>query len=237
MDSRRGSREVEEVMVVTKVMSHARLVKSVGGTSSNRGGTTRRQTNLSSSSSSSSSSSFVEENKKEKCDARAFRRSLNKTGRYVRKPTHDKDSKDLMDEHGVGYSSTGIVALMRDNGYTHQIGDVTIKLAESYGFCWGVERAVQMAYEARRAYPGKQLHITNEIIHNPSVNKRLEQMGVKFIEDRGENLGKDFSEVEEGDVCILLAFGASVHEMKILNDKRVQIVDTTCPYVSKVWNS
>lgn len=175
--------------------------------------------------------------KKEKFDARAFRRSLNKTGRYVRKPTHDKDSKDLMDEHGVGYSSTGIVALMRDNGYTHQIGDVTIKLAESYGFCWGVERAVQMAYEARRAYPGKQLHITNEIIHNPSVNKRLEQMGVKFIEDRGENLGKDFSEVEEGDVCILPAFGASVHEMKILNDKRVQIVDTTCPYVSKVWNS
>merc|ERR1712176_16244 len=238
MDSRRGSREVEEVMVVTKVMSHARLVKSVGGTSSNRGGTTRRQTNLSSSSSSSSSSSFVEENKKEKFDARAFRRSLNKTGRYVRKPTHDKDSKNLMDEHGVGYSSSGIVARMGDSGeFKCQIGDVTIKLAEPYGFCWGVERAVQMAYEARRAYPGKQLHITNEIIHNPSVNKRLEQMGVKFIEDRGENLGKDFSEVEEGDVCILPAFGASVHEMKILNDKRVQIVDTTCPYVSKVWNS
>lgn len=49
-------------------------------------------------------------------------------------------------------------------------GDVTIKLAEAYGYCWGVERAVQMAYEARRAYPGQRLHITNEIIHNPSVN-------------------------------------------------------------------
>merc|ERR1739848_704444 len=128
--------------------------------------------------------------------------------------------------------------MMRDSGFQAEVSpELTFKLAESYGFCWGVERAVQMAYEARRAYPDRQLHITNEIIHNPSVNKRLEQMGVKFIEDRGEDLGKDFSEVEEGDVCILPAFGASVHEMKILNDKRVQIVDTTCPYVSKVWNS
>ena len=177
--------------------------------------------------------------KKEKFDARAFRRSLNKTGRYVRKPTHDVESKNLMDEHGVGYSADGLVAQMRDNGFVAELGtNLTIKLAESYGFCWGVERAVQMAYEARRAYPGRQLHITNEIIHNPSVNKRLEEMNVKFIEDRGaENGGKDFSAVEEGDVCILPAFGASVHEMKILNDKRVQIVDTTCPYVSKVWNS
>lgn len=49
-------------------------------------------------------------------------------------------------------------------------GDITIRLAEAYGYCWGVERAVQMAYEARKAYPGQKLHITNEIIHNPSVN-------------------------------------------------------------------
>uniref|UniRef100_A0A7S3C8K7 4-hydroxy-3-methylbut-2-enyl diphosphate reductase n=1 Tax=Chloropicon roscoffensis TaxID=1461544 RepID=A0A7S3C8K7_9CHLO len=184
-------------------------------------------------------SSVVDEEEEGKFDARAFRRSLNKTGRYVRKPTHDEESKKRMDEHGVGYSTSGLVAMMRDNGLSADLSEnLTFTLAESYGFCWGVERAVQMAYEARRAYPGKQLHITNEIIHNPSVNKRLLEMGVKFIEDRGEeNGGKDFSEVEEGDVAILPAFGASVHEMKILNDKRVQIVDTTCPYVSKVWNS
>lgn len=182
---------------------------------------------------------MVDEEEEGKFDARAFRRSLNKTGRYVRKPTHDEESKKRMDEHGVGYSTSGLVAMMRDNGLSADLSEnLTFKLAESYGFCWGVERAVQMAYEARRAYPGKQLHITNEIIHNPSVNKRLLEMGVKFIEDRGaENGGKDFSEVGEGDVAILPAFGASVHEMKILNDKRVQIVDTTCPYVSKVWNS
>lgn len=59
------------------------------------------------------------------------------------------------------------LAQMRETGYFWRQGDVSVKLAEAYGFCWGVERAVQMAYEARRAYPGQRLHITNEIIHNP----------------------------------------------------------------------
>lgn len=100
-------------------------------------------------------------------DARGFRRSLNTTGRYTRKPSNDPDSLQLMEEHGVGYSTTGLVAQMRETGYVWKQGDVTVKLAEAYGFCWGVERAVQMAYEARKAYPGQRLHITNEIIHNP----------------------------------------------------------------------
>lgn len=59
---------------------------------------------------------------------------------------------------------------MRESGNTWQQGDLKVVLAEAYGFCWGVERAVQMAYEARQAYPDRKLHITNEIIHNPSVN-------------------------------------------------------------------
>jgi 4-hydroxy-3-methylbut-2-enyl diphosphate reductase len=100
-------------------------------------------------------------------DARAFRRSLNATGRYTRKPSNDPESLNLMEEHGVGYSTTGLVAQIRETGYAWKQGDVNVKLAEAYGFCWGVERAVQMAYEARKAYPGQRLHITNEIIHNP----------------------------------------------------------------------
>lgn len=75
-----------------------------------------------------------------------------------------------MDEHGVGYSKYGLVARMRMSNSEFELGDVRVKLANAYGFCWGVERAVQMAYEARRAYPGKQIHVINEIIHNPSVN-------------------------------------------------------------------
>jgi 4-hydroxy-3-methylbut-2-en-1-yl diphosphate reductase len=64
-----------------------------------------------------------------------------------------------------------IVMQMRASGHSFELGDVSVQLAEAYGFCWGVERAVQMAYEARQAFPDRQLHITNEIIHNPGVNE------------------------------------------------------------------
>ena len=112
---------------------------------------------------------------------------------------------------------------------------MTIYLAEAFGFCWGVERAVAMAYETRQHFPQENIWITNEIIHNPSVNQRLREMNVQFlpvVEDK-----KDFSTVDQGDVVILPAFGASVSEMQILNDRGCTIVDTTCPWVSKVWNS
>jgi len=94
---------------------------------------------------------------------------------------------------------------------------------------------VQMAYEARKQYPTEKLWITNEIIHNPTVNKRLADMGVEFIEETED--GKDFSGVQGGEFVILPAFGASVFEMKLLSEKGVSIVDTTCPWVSKVWNA
>jgi len=140
----------------------------------------------------------------------------------------------MMEEHGVGYSKYGLVARMRTMGNEFQYGDIRVKLAEAYGFCWGVERAVQMAYEARRAYPGKDIHVVNEIIHNPSVNGRLREMGFNIILE--EN-GKDFSAVKPGDVIVLPAFGATLQEMKYLNDMGCQLVDTTCPWVSKVWNA
>jgi 4-hydroxy-3-methylbut-2-enyl diphosphate reductase len=92
-----------------------------------------------------------------------------------------------------------------------------------------------MAYEARKQFPTERIWITNEIIHNPSVNDHLRQMGVLFIEvNHGQ---KDFSVVKRGDVVILPAFGASVQEMQLLNDRGCIIVDTTCPWVAKVWNS
>lgn len=114
-------------------------------------------------------------------------------------------------------------------------GNVTVKLAESYGFCWGVERAVQIAYEARKQFPTERIWITNEIIHNPTVNKRLEDMDVKNIPlEEGK---KNFDVVDKDDVVVLPAFGAAVDEMLVLSDKNVQIVDTTCPWVTKVWNT
>jgi 4-hydroxy-3-methylbut-2-enyl diphosphate reductase len=98
-----------------------------------------------------------------------------------------------------------------------------------------VERAVAIAYETRQHFPSERIWITNEIIHNPSVNQHLRDMEVGFISvEKGL---KDFSVVDSGDVVILPAFGASVQEMQLLNDKGCKIVDTTCPWVSKVWNT
>jgi 4-hydroxy-3-methylbut-2-enyl diphosphate reductase len=174
--------------------------------------------------------------KDEPFDARAFRRELSKSPKYNRSFKKDEESAEAMENAGIGMlSKGGLVAQMRAEGFQHVKGDVTLKLADAYGFCWGVERAVQMAYEARKQFPEEQIHITNEIIHNPTVNKRLADMGVKFIEETPE--GKDFSDVKEGEVVILPAFGASVFEMKMLAEKGVSIVDTTCPWVSKVWNA
>ncbi|XP_050259592.1 4-hydroxy-3-methylbut-2-enyl diphosphate reductase, chloroplastic-like isoform X2 [Quercus robur] len=128
-----------------------------------------------------------------------------------------------------------IIKTLKENGYEYKWGNVTVKLVEAYGFCWAVERAVQIAYEARKQFPDERIWVTNEIIHNPTVNKRLEEMEVQNIPlEEGK---KQFEVVDKGDVVILPAFGAAVDEMLTLSDKNVQIVDTTCPWVSKVWNT
>lgn len=165
-------------------------------------------------------------------DTKTFKRTLQKSENYHRKGFgHEKEvAGELQSEY-----QSNLIQEIRNNNYILQKGDVTIRLAEAFGFCWGVERAVAMAYETRKHFPSENLWITNEIIHNPSVNQRLRDMKVKFIEVNNNN--KDFSQVGTGDVVILPAFGASVQEMEILNEKGCKIVDTTCPWVSKVWNT
>lgn len=71
-----------------------------------------------------------------------------------------------------------VIKTLRENNNEYTWGEVTVKLAEAYGFCWGVERAVQIAYEARKQFPEERIWITNEVIHNPTVNKvRIPQFG------------------------------------------------------------
>lgn len=165
-------------------------------------------------------------------DTKAFKRSLNQSENYHRKGFGHED--DVAGQMQSEYQSA-LIQEIRDNHYRLKQGDVTIRLAEAFGFCWGVERAVAMAYETRQHFPTEQIWITNEIIHNPSVNQRLREMSVQFVPvERGN---KDFSGIGAGDVVILPAFGASVQEMQFLNDKGCTIVDTTCPWVSKVWNT
>jgi 4-hydroxy-3-methylbut-2-en-1-yl diphosphate reductase len=167
-----------------------------------------------------------------KMDTKAFKRSLQQSENYHRRGFgHEAEVAGTMDTE---YQSD-LIQTIRDRNYRLQQGEVTIRLAEAFGFCWGVERAVAMAYEARQHFPTEKIWITNEIIHNPSVNQRLREMNVGFIAVIDDQ--KDFSAVGAGDVVILPAFGASVQEMQLLNNKGCAIVDTTCPWVSKVWNS
>jgi 4-hydroxy-3-methylbut-2-enyl diphosphate reductase len=165
-------------------------------------------------------------------DTKAFKRSLHSSENYHRKGFgHEAEvATQLQSEY-----QSNLIQEIRNNNYRLQRGEVTILLAEAFGFCWGVERAVAMAYEARQHFPTERIWMTNEIIHNPSVNQRLQEMEVGFIPVQGGK--KDFSVVDGGDVVILPAFGASVQEMQLLNDKNCKIVDTTCPWVSKVWNT
>ncbi|CAN1173044.1 4-hydroxy-3-methylbut-2-enyl diphosphate reductase, chloroplastic [Linum perenne] len=166
-------------------------------------------------------------------DSKVFRHNLTRSKNYNRRGFgHKEETLELMNQE---YTSSDIIKTLKENGNEFTWGDVTVKLAESYGFCWGVERAVQIAYEARKQFPDEKIWLTNEIIHNPTVNKRLEDMQVEEIPiEEGK---KQFEVVNNGDVVILPAFGAAVDEMLTLSDKNVQIVDTTCPWVSKVWNT
>jgi 4-hydroxy-3-methylbut-2-enyl diphosphate reductase len=165
-------------------------------------------------------------------DTRAFKRSLHHSERYNRRGFGL--GEEVAGSLQTAYQSD-LVASLRTNGYELRRGRLTVRLAEAFGFCWGVERAVAMAYETRRHYPSERIWITNEIIHNPSVNDHLRAMNVEFIPVDGGV--KDFSEVAGGDVVILPAFGATVQEMQLLNERGCHIVDTTCPWVSKVWNT
>jgi len=169
----------------------------------------------------------------EALDTKAFKRALNHAENYYRNQGFGQ--KEAVEGRMRDEYESNLVKKLRANNNQLIEGDVTIHLAESFGFCWGVERAVAMAYEARQHFPEQRLWITNEIIHNPEVNAQLKAMDVHFVElVDGE---KDFAGVGEGDVVILPAFGASVQEMKLLHDKGCTIVDTTCPWVSKVWNT
>ncbi|KAL6546053.1 hypothetical protein OROGR_009927 [Orobanche gracilis] len=165
-------------------------------------------------------------------DAKVFRHNLTRSKNYNRKGFgHKEETLEQMSEQ---YTSD-IIKTLKENGYEYTWGNVTVKLAESYGFCWGVERAVQIAYEARKQFPTEKIWITNEIIHNPTVNQRIEEMEVKNIPVVDGK--KQFDVVDKGDVVVLPAFGAAVDEMLVLSEKNVQIIDTTCPWVSKVWNT
>lgn len=127
-----------------------------------------------------------------------------------------------------------VVEAIREQGFRLTVGDLTIRLAREFGFCYGVDRAVEYAYEARTKFPDRRTLLVGEIIHNPHVNSKLRGMGVEFL-FRGSDGAFDFSGVTSGDVVILPAFGVTVHDFERLRQIGCVLVDTTCGSVLNVW--
>src|SRR5688572_22089565 len=126
-----------------------------------------------------------------------------------------------------------LVTLLREREYTLAAGDVTLRLAREFGFCYGVERAVEYAYQTRRKFPEKRLCLVGEIIHNPHVNARLAEMGIEILLPRDGVF--DFEVLEPDDVVILPAFGVTIQDFERLRAIGCVLVDTTCGSVLNVW--
>lgn len=129
-----------------------------------------------------------------------------------------------------------VVDAIRASGYALEVGDLTFRLAGEFGFCYGVDRAVEYAYETRTKFPTKRTFLVGEIIHNPHVNQKLAAMGVEFLHRPEGREGEfDFSSVTAEDVVILPAFGVTVRDFERLRKTGCVLVDTTCGSVLNVW--
>jgi len=138
----------------------------------------------------------------------------------------------VQDELAADYSGR-LVDRMKAEDYTLAVGDITIRLAREFGFCYGVERAVEYAYQARRKFPDRRIYLVGEIIHNPHVNARLRDMGIEILLPREGQF--DFAGVKPEDVVILPAFGVTIHDFEELRRIGCILVDTTCGSVLNVW--
>jgi 4-hydroxy-3-methylbut-2-enyl diphosphate reductase len=141
--------------------------------------------------------------------------------------------QEIQGELSADYHSR-LIDTIRANGHVLEAGDITIRLAEEFGFCYGVDRAVEYAYETRTRFPTEKIFLVGEIIHNPHVNEKLESMGIHIIH-AGEDGRFDFSAIEAGDVVIVPAFGVRVEDFNLLRSIGCPVVDTTCGSVLNVW--
>ena len=144
---------------------------------------------------------------------------------------------EVQDTLAADYNGA-LVDLLRERDFSLLVEDVTIRLAKEFGFCYGVERAVDYAYQTRRKFPDRRVFLAGEIIHNPHVNARLEEMGIRFLIPGASGGGKpafDFGAVRPDDVVILPAFGVTIEDFEALRSLGCVMVDTTCGSVLNVW--
>jgi 4-hydroxy-3-methylbut-2-enyl diphosphate reductase len=129
-----------------------------------------------------------------------------------------------------------LVDRLKELGYAARAGELRVKLAREFGFCYGVDRAVEYAYEARERFPDRRIFLSGEIIHNPEVNGRIAGLGIRILPEHASP-DERYAEVQAADVVILPAFGVSVAELGQLRAKGCVLVDTTCGSVLNVWKN
>ena len=143
------------------------------------------------------------------------------------------DLKDAVAGQLAESYHSALVQQIKETGYRYVSGRLTLHLAQEFGFCYGVDRAVDYAYQARTRFPDRSVYLTGEIIHNPHVNAKLRGLGIRFLSDADgsiERLGPD-------DVVILPAFGVTIAMLQALSARGCTLVDTTCGSVLNVWKN
>src|SRR5690242_19835027 len=128
---------------------------------------------------------------------------------------------------------SALVEQIKNADFTHAAGRLTVHLAREFGFCYGVDRAVDYAYQTRERFPDRRVFLTGEIIHNPHVNEQLRAMGIEFLSDAADGLQR----LTQEDVVILPAFGVTVALLQQLDARGCTLVDTTCGSVLNVWKN
>jgi 4-hydroxy-3-methylbut-2-enyl diphosphate reductase len=128
---------------------------------------------------------------------------------------------------------SALVERIKANDFTYCAGRLTVHLAREFGFCYGVDRAVDYAYQTRTRFPDRRVFLTGEIIHNPHVNEQLRAMKIGFLSDDAGSIDR----LRREDVVILPAFGVTVALLQQLDARGCTLVDTTCGSVLNVWKN
>lgn len=147
----------------------------------------------------------------------------------VRRP----DVMKLVQEEVEKQYTSSLVQKVKSLNGGITVDNTTVILAQQFGFCYGVERAIDLAYATHRVFPDNKIFLIGEIIHNPEVNEHLEQMGIVSLP--WKKMDEQYESLKENDVVIVPAFGAPVSYMEKLEEKGVNVIDTTCGDVMKVW--
>ena len=143
------------------------------------------------------------------------------------------DMKHVVEAELAAAYHSGLINDVRDHGFVRRSGRLTVHLAREFGFCYGVDRAVDYAYQTRKRFPDRRVFLTGEIIHNPHVNLRLRAQEIRFLSDPGESL----EALGPDDVVILPAFGVALQDLARLDRQGCTLVDTTCGSVLNVWKN